>query len=150
MTKYLCDGIIFSAVEQDFYIDPPELPEGASEKETKAAWARWIKENAKRRATHKALFTKRQKIECLPDFAYASTLVKRDGVYRQQLGNIGFAGNAEAGTGELVIAIPASQDRHFRKRGNRSSKKGNKHSSTRANRRTTKRNAILSKKKSRR
>ena len=147
MTKYLCDGITFGAVEQDFYIDPPELPEGASEKETKAAWARWIKENAKRRATHKALFTRGQKIECLSDFEYTSTLVKRDGVHRQQSGNIGFAGNAEAGTGELVIAVPATQDRHFRKRGGRSNKKGNKHSSTRANRRKTKRNTILSKKK---
>jgi len=143
--RFPLDGLTFSAVELDYYVEPPNLPEGVSEKEREEAWTTWLKVNAKWRAVHKGQFTKKQKTESLPDHQYTSTLVKRDGVYKQQTGPIGFEGGFGEEAGKLVLSVKAAQDRHFRPRGNRG-QRGSKHRSTRANHRDRKRKYMLSKK----
>ena len=142
MSKFPLDGSSFDIVEQDFYIDPPVLPDTATEKEVKTAWFNWVKENAKQRGIHKALFTKSQKIEVLADSAYSSVLIKQNGVHKQRSGLIGFIGNAD--NVETILIERATQDRHFRTRGGRAGKKASKHTSIRASRRESKRKRLLS------
>lgn len=143
MSKFPLDGSSFDIVEQDFYIDPPVLPDTATEKEVKTAWFNWANKNAKQRGVHKALFTKKQKIERLADSAYSSVLIKQNGIYKQRSGLIGFIGDAD--NVETVLIEQASQDRHFRLRGKRAGKKVGKHTSIRASRRESKRKRLLSK-----
>ena len=144
--KFPLDGLTFSAVELDIYVEPPKLSEDVSDEDKKTAWSNWIIENTRWRGVHKRLFDRKQKTESLPDHQYIPTIIKRNGVYKQIMGPVGFEGSYDEGSGKLVLFEQAKQDRHFRSRGNRG-QRGNKHKSTRANRRDRKRKQLLSKKK---
>ena len=110
------EALTFDAVEKDIYVDPPVLPDNIPEEVKLAIWKEWQKEEARRRKAHKISFTKTLKTKT-PDFAYQTTLYKHGGVYRQRIGLIGLDG--EEDNLEQVIAIPATQDRHFQARGSR-------------------------------
>lgn len=114
-------------IEKDFYIDPPELPDTASEEEIRTAWAEWIKKNSLERAKHKRAWTKSQKQGSLPDFDKANTMMKINGVWKQRPGMTAYVGSAELGTLETVMFELSKQDRHFQARGKRSGRRGNKH-----------------------
>jgi hypothetical protein len=137
------DNKIF--IEKDFYVEPPQLSDSASKKEIKEAWGKWDKANKKERANHKRKWTKSQKPGEMPNFDSATTLVKINGVWRQRMGMVGYVGDADLRTLEVVLTEKSKQDRYFQPRGQRANKKGNKHKSRRNNkkRKDLKRQKIL-------
>jgi len=138
------EGKIF--VEKDIYVEPPNLPDTATEKEKKEAWANWITANARERANHKRAWTKAQKLGDLPDFSKANTMVKINGVWKQQQGMVGLVGDVGLRTVELVLTEMATQDRHHQARGKGAGRAGNKHRNKRLRRKESKRQMILNKK----
>jgi hypothetical protein len=139
------EGKVF--VEKDIYVEPPNLPDTATEAEKKEAWANWITANAKERANHKRAWTKAQKPGDLPDFNRANTMVKVHGVWKQRQGMVGFVGDVGLLTLETVLTEMAKQDRHYQARGKRAGKVGNKHRNTRHKGKELKRQIVLNKTK---
>jgi hypothetical protein len=139
------EGKVF--VEKDFYVEPPRLPDTATEAEIKEAWANWITANASERAKHKRQWTKAQKPGNLPDFNRANTMVKVQGVWKQQPGMVGLVGDVGLRTLETVLTESAKQDKHHQARGKKAGRAGNKHKVSRQKRKEQKRQLILAKKK---
>ena len=135
-------------IEKEFYAEPPDLPDTATEEEISLAWEKWIKENDKGRANHKRAWTKAQKPGRMPNFDTGDTMVKVQGVWRQRSGMIGFVGDAELRTLETVLVQKAEQDRHFQARGKRAIRKGNRHKDRRNDydKKELKRQSILNQK----
>jgi hypothetical protein len=139
------EGKVF--VERDFYVEPPKLPDTATEVEIKTAWANWITANARERAKHKRQWTKSQKPGNLPDFNRANTMVKVQGVWKQQHGMVGLIGDVGLRTLETVLIELAKQDKYYQARGKRAGKSGNKRKISRQKRKELKRQSILSREK---
>lgn len=137
------EGKIF--VERDFYVEPPNLLDTATEAEIKEAWSEWIMANAKERANHKRQWTKAQKPGNLPDFNRANTMAKIQGVWKQQPGMVGLVGDVGLRTLETVLTELPEQGRYHRFRGKRKSKPGNKHRTARLKKKELKRQMILNK-----
>lgn len=137
------EGKIF--VEKAWYITPPKLPDTATKEEVKKAWVNWVVANAKKRASHKQQWTKAQKHGSLSDLSSANTMVKIQGVWKQQIGMVGLAGDVGSGTLETVLTELPKQGRHHRFRGKRKNKSGNKHKKARLKRKELKRQMILNK-----
>jgi hypothetical protein len=138
------EGKVF--VEKDFYVEPPVLPDTATEAEIKEAWANWITANARERANHKRQWTKSQKPGSLPDFNRASTMAKINGVWKQQQGMVGLVGDVGLRTLEVVLTEQAEQDKHYQARGKKAGH-GNKHKNRRRIRKEQKRQLVLTKKR---
>lgn len=113
--EIVLEGVTF--VEKEFYTEPPDLPEDASDDEIRSAWAEWIKKESKARANHKRQFTKAQKAEPLPDMGNSGLMIKQGGVWRQRPTMTAYVGSAELGTLESVVFELAKQDRHHQARG---------------------------------
>lgn len=138
------EGKVF--VEKDFYVEPPKLPDTATEAEIKEAWANWITANARERAKHKRQWTRAQKPGDLPDFNKANTMVKVHGVWKQRQGMVGLVGDAGLTTLETVLTELAKQDRYYQARGKRAERTGNKHKTERKKNNDIKRQFVLNKK----
>ena len=138
------EGKVF--VEKDFYVEPPKLPDTATEAEIKKAWANWITANARERAKHKRRWTRAQKPGDLPDFNKANTMVKIQGVWKQRQGMVGLVGDVGLRTLETVLTELAKQDKYYQARGKRAERNGNKHRNGRRNKKEIKRQLVLNKK----
>jgi len=110
-------------LEKDFYIDPPNLPKDATDKEVEEAWKNWDKQNSKLRANDKRRWTISQQPGEMYNPDTANILVKINGVWKQS--SHGIEGTEEAYS--IVAIEKAKQDKHYKARGNRGKKKGNKH-----------------------
>lgn len=117
-------------VEKEIYVEPPQLPDDATEAEKLQAWTEWQQKEAVKRRAHKAAFTRRQKATALPTTQFGATTVKIGGVHRQGIGSIAIEGSEE--NIEQIVAVKATQDKHFDPRGKRS---GNKKFNRKAKRR---------------
>jgi len=91
--KDIASGRVF--VERDFYIDPPEIPEGASEEETIKIWDRWYELDAAEKEKHKQRWYKLQKLGNLPNFDRAFPMVKMNGIWYQRPSMNGLVGGFE-------------------------------------------------------
>lgn len=104
-------------VRESFYIQPP------SKDASLEVWQAWLKVdrqeaiNAKRRHT----MSLKAEPENMKLWSHGSGMPMpgKDGVHRQSTGFIGFQ-SAGMDQTEVVVAVPATQDRHFQARGGRS------------------------------
>jgi len=112
------EGLHFSSVEKDLYLDPPKLSPNTPDDIKLLLWQEWQKKEAQKRRAHKAAFTRKQKVQ-LPEYEYTKATFKSGGIHRQKSGLLGISGDDS----ELIIAVPATQDRHFQPRGKRAGKR---------------------------
>lgn len=130
----------FGSVEKDIYVEPPDLTDDISDEEKVAIWKEWQKEDDKKRRAHRLAFNKKLK-KSAPDVS-GVTLYKSGGVYKQK--NAASAVEGDSENLENILAIPATQDRHFQPRGHRSGKKNSSRKYNREKRAMEKAQLILS------
>ena len=130
-----------SFIEKDFYIDPPDLPDDATDEEKLIAWKKWQKDNTKERAKHKRRWTLSQEHHESP-YLETYSLIKLNGVWKQVGGPLALDGGADEGSAHLILYTKPQQNKHFQARGKRG--KSNKQKNKRAKRREQKRQKILS------
>lgn len=99
----MTDGML-TFVEKEFYCRPPE--KDADPKE----WEEWLLKEKRKRAAHKAAFTRSLKHEEMPEEMQQTTQRKIGGVWRQ-VTPVGFNGSAEDGDLTLEPTQDAQQNK---------------------------------------